>query len=178
MEALGLIVVLILWVAFRFASLALVMWFDAYYPDLASRIHATYTDRGRRCVLIGLFNLLAWPLVAALLISTQVLALFGLAVLTCLIGAAIIGYAPAYRELGDRLDGGSDRMRNRNLIRGFICLEAAFMTPLIGQAMAFGVLVRGLGAVVTTMLSSRRRESPPSLADTDSMPPSEADATT
>lgn len=178
MEALQLIALIIVCVVFRFAALALIVWYEAYYSDAADRIRTVYTNQGRRCVLLGLFNLVAWTFVAMLLISTKVLALFGLALFACLIGAALISFAPAYRELGERLDGAADRSRTRNLFYGFLCLEAAFMTPFVGQLLAFGVLVRGLGAVVTAMLAIRRGDTPPDPVGVAPSPTSEADATT
>ena len=177
MEVLQLIALIIVCVVFRFAALALIVWFEAYYPDAADRMHAVYTDRGRRCVWLGLFNLVAWIFVAVLLISTKVLALFGLALFACLMCAAIIGFAPAYRELGQRLDGGADRSRTRNLFYGFVCLEAAFLTPFIGQLLAFGVLVRGLGAVIVALLAIRRGDDPSDAVGVSASPPPEVDAT-
>jgi hypothetical protein len=159
MGAIAVLASIFLWIIFRFASLALVMWFEVYYPNAADRIHAAYTDRGRRCVFVGLFNLLVWALVAILLVETQALALLGFAVLAALIAASVIGFAPAYRELGQRIDTGDNQSRDRNLIYGFLCLEAAFITPFAGQALAFGVLVRSLGAFITTILAMRRDDS-------------------
>ncbi len=178
MEALQLIALIIVVVVFRFAALALIVWYEAYYPDAAARIRTVYTDQGRRCVLLGLFNLVAWTFVAMLLISTKVLSLFGLALFAVLMGAGLIGFAPAYRELGQRLDGAADRSRTRNLLYGFLCLEAAFIIPFVGQLLAFGVLVRGLGAVITAMLAIRRGDSPPAPVSVSASPSSEADATT
>ncbi len=178
MEALQLIALIFLCVVFRFSSLALILWFEAYYPEAATRIHETYNERGRRCVFLGLFNLSAWTFVALLLIGTKVLSLFGLALLMCLGAASIIGFAPAYRELGQRFEGSENRPVFRSLIYGFVCLEAAFLVPFIGQALAFGVLVRGLGAVISTMLAMRRSDSPTDPDPVDIAPSSEADATT
>lgn len=182
MQALGLIFALIVWVAARSFSFAFILWFEAYYPAVAARVQTAYTDRGRRSVFIGLFNFIAWLLVAGLLLQTQVLALFGMAVLAALVAASIIGFAPAYRELGQRLTGHADRSEQRNVVYGFLCLEAAFLTPLVGQILLVGVLVRGLGAVISTMLASRRGEAddtPPIREDTsNSSVSSNADATT
>lgn len=163
---------------FRLISLAFILWFEAYYPNAATQIRETYVDRGRRCVLLGLFNLTAWILVALLLASTNVLALLGLALLMALGAAAIIGFAPAYHELGQQFEGSEHRSPIRSLVYGFACLEAIFLLPFIGQAMAFGVLVRGLGAVISTMLAMRRKDKQVDPDPVDSSPSSEADATT
>lgn len=174
MQAIGVIVALIVWAAIKTASLAFIFWFEAYYPEVFERIHVTYTERARRSVLLGLFNLAAWFLIAVLLINTQVFpfAVLGFVILACLIGAAVLGYAPAYRELGERLASDTESSRTRKLALGWLCLELAFLTPLIGQLLSFGVLVRGLGAVVAAALAARRNEdtafTPP---DTTSPPP-------
>ena len=178
MGAVAVLATVFFWIIIRIASLAMVMWFEAYYPNAADRVHTAYTDRGRRCVFVGLFNLFVWTLVSILLIETQVLALFGVAVLAGLVAASVISFAPAYRELGQRLDVSADRTRNRNLLYGFICLEAAFITPFAGQALAFGILVRGLGAFVTTMLAIRRGDAPASPSISESAPATADDATT
>lgn len=160
MQAVGFIAALIAWVVIKAASLAFIFWFDAYYPEVFERIHATYTRRARRSVLLGAFNLLAWLIVAALFFSTQVplFGLLGIGVLAVLVGAAVLGYSPAYRELGERLVGDNETSRARKLAIGGLCLELAFLTPLIGQIISFGVMVRGLGAVVAAVLAARRNE--------------------
>jgi len=109
-----------------------------------------------------------------LLVSTEVLALFGLALLLALGTMMVVGYGIAYRSLGLRLamDPAAEKPLHSTLCGGAVA-ESAFCVPVIGQLLSLGVLFRGLGAVVITVLTrqSKVQETEPAAPATP--PPTE-----
>lgn len=127
-------------------------------PEFIERASEHYRKKPRwRVIFVGLVNGVAIPLVSVLLISTQVLTLFGLLLLVAYLWLALLGYTVVYRDIGSRLFG--DLEGNRELkitLYGGILAEAAFLAPVLGQLYSIALFIRSLGAVTLAILGRKR----------------------
>ncbi len=141
---------------------------DLTWPRASQRTLDIYRARPFRCFWVGSVNAILGPLVALLLISTKVLAPFGLLLMLGLISLVVAGYGIGYHEIGLRL-ASSEREEHgpKTILQGGLLAEAAFLAPVLGQAFSLYILFRGLGAAIITLMTWRRvkggpaQENPP-----------------
>ena len=150
------------------ACIALSVWLDVAAPAFTDRALNAYQSRGKRSFVLGAINGLILLFLFIVLVNTQIkpLALLGILILFILIALVLTGYTIAYHDFGSRLRGDRDWTPMRATITGGAIAELMFLTPVLGQVLSLGVLFRGLGAVVTALLSrgSARKESNPDSA--------------
>jgi len=132
------------------------LWFNASCPQMAVRALDFYQGRARRCCLVGLINLVAGGLLALVLIGTGGLAFLGILLLLGMGVIKVLAFATVYRHVGARLFTEGDLPVLRRVLLGGLVAEAAFLTPILGQLLNVGLLVRGFGAVSLALLSARR----------------------
>ncbi len=149
------------WTAIKAGCIGMALWFDATYPRAADRMTEAFQAAPRRCVVLGLVNAIGFAFIGIVLLQIPPLRLIGAIDFAWLAFAAVLSYGPAYRTLGDRLDAGRmDGPRFRTLLRGALVCEASYYAPLAGQLLSIGTMIRGLGAVMSTLLSSLWVRSP------------------
>ena len=153
-QAIGAIALIVVLVALKAGTIGMAMWLHATYADRMGRIGELYRARATECFIVGLINTVVLFFIGLLLIGTKVLSLLGLMVWGVVIVMAVFGYSAAYRHVGERVFGPSTTAA-RTVLLGGITAEAAFLAPLIGQLFSIGVLLRGIGAVVLTVLSRK-----------------------
>ena len=154
-KALGFMAMLLACLAVKAGCVAMSVWFDKAAPAFTARAVYAYRTRGRRSFFLGAANGIVLALLFAVLVGSHVKALapVGMLVLLTTAAAAMTGYMIAYHDVGQRLRGDSNWPAVRTIVLGGITAEVAFMTPVIGQIFSIGVLFRGLGAVVSALLS-------------------------
>ncbi len=154
-NALGLIGMLLFLIAIKAGTVGAATWLHATYPETARRVQRVYTERPWRCYIAGMLNAILGGLLAAGLLNLPPLALLGLALAGLLVTGAILGYAPYYAQLGERLtEGGKDPLSS--LLWGALAAEALFMAPVLGQVLSLATAVRGLGAWVLVIILRAR----------------------
>ena len=162
--ALAITAALLVWVLLKVGFIGMAVWFEVSYPQASKRMAGLYRDNGKKCILVGLVNLVAGIALVLLLLATKVLGLLGLLLFAVLVALCTIGYAVAYLNLGLRLGmNGADTSPARAIIKGGVAAESAFMVPILGQLLSLGMLLRGLGAVALEILG-RRRAAPEAVA--------------
>ncbi|MBN2311511.1 MAG: hypothetical protein JXR94_21215 [Candidatus Hydrogenedentes bacterium] len=169
--SLGVLAMLAAVVVIKVGFVAAAVWFGATWPGASNRMVEAYESRAARCVVVGTVNALVGAGLGVLLIATQVLAVLGLLLLACLGAMVLVGYGVAYTSLGRRLvPAAAEEAPLRGIALGGLVAEGAFCVPVLGQFVSFGVLVRGLGAVVLGAVSRRRRQARESRIDGRVMP--------
>lgn len=152
----------------------LAVWFNTTYPRASERMCTAYRTRGTRCFILGAVNAVVGFLLAAALGSTKVppLGALALLILIALGVLAVMGFAIAFRVFGERLVSDPATANTAKTIAiGGIAMEVAFLVPILGQLLLLGVLFRGVGAAVTTLLSRA-----PAPVEAEPPTPSEAEA--
>lgn len=154
-KALGFMAFLLGCLTVKAACIALSVWLDVSAPAFTARALNAYQTRGKRSFVLGAINGLILLFLFIVLVNTQIkpLALLGILILFMLIALVLTGYAVAYHDFGSRLRGDRDWSAMRATITGGAVAELMFLTPVVGQIFSLGVLFRGLGAVVTALLS-------------------------
>ncbi len=157
-KALGFMAFLLGCLTVKAACIAMSVWLDVSAPAFTARALNAYRSRGKRCFLLGAVNGLILVFLFAVLVNTQikVLAFIGVLVLLTLIALVLTGYMIAYHDFGARLRGERNWSAMRATVIGGTGAELAFMTPVIGQLLSIGVLFRGVGAVISALLSRRK----------------------
>jgi hypothetical protein len=155
--ALAVMGLIFLWIVTRLGVIAMALYFQATCPRASGNMARLYDARGVRCFFVGLLNAVLGTVLGLLLISTEVLALLGLVVLAALIALVAIGFGISYASLGERLSGasGSSPPLKTVALGGFV-MEGTFLVPVVGKLLCLGVMFKGLGAVVSTLLAWRR----------------------
>jgi hypothetical protein len=156
-RAIVFLVVAVVYLAAKTGCVAMAIWMHAAVPDFISRALMAYNTRAKRCFALGVVNALVVVFLCAVLFGSEIepLGLVGLALLLTLAAFSMIGYSLSYHELGRYLREERAWSPARTIVLGGIAAEAAFMAPVIGQVFSVGVLFRGLGAVVSALLSRR-----------------------
>ena len=155
--ALFVLALLGLLLAVKVGFVGMAVWFDSRWPRASAQMLETYQTRGERCFLTGILDVVVTLIIVGFLLATQVLALLGILLFLCLVALIVVGYAVAYQNLGLRLaSAGSAQSSTKTIVLGGIAAESAFFLPVLGQILSLGMLFRGLGAVVLTLLASRR----------------------
>ena len=154
-KALGLIASLLVYLVVKAGCVAMSIWLDNAAPAFTARALNAYQTRGPRCFALGVVNGTVLVFLFIVLVNAQVklLAMIGILILLATVASAMAGYMTAYHDVGLRLRGDRDWSSTRTILFGGITAEVAFMTPVLGQVFSIGVLFRGLGAVVSAMLS-------------------------
>jgi len=151
---LGVVAVLSALLAVKIGFIGMALWYHLAYPDASKRMLVNYTERPRRCVLVGVLNLAVGIFIMLILLNAPPLRLLGVLIFVCLVSIAVIGYGPAYRVMGARLASEDESKPDwKVLLIGGVASEAAFLAPFAGQLLSFVTLLRGFGAVVLTMLA-------------------------
>lgn len=158
MEPSAVLVLLYLLVALKAGFIGMSLMIQHRFSSFIGRASGHYQDGTRKWVFfVGLFNGIAIPFVALLLISSGVLALLGLLLLLIYLWLALMSYAVVYREIGATLFEVTETNRElKRTLYGGLVAEAAFFTPVLGQLFSLTLFVRGLGAIVITLLSRKR----------------------
>lgn len=154
-RALGIMAALLVLLAVKAGCVAMSVWLHQSAPAFTARAINAYRSRGLRCFVLGAANGLVLALVFAALVQVKALGLLALLVLFALVAAAMTGYMIAYHDMGQRLRGERDWSSARSILLGGLVTETAFMAPIVGQVFSLGVLFRGLGAVISALLSRR-----------------------
>lgn len=146
----------------KLASLAAALWLDGRFPEISDAMLRAFHERPGNCYFVGVVNLVFGLLIVLILLVSKIFALFGLILLVSIFVLGFAAYFVTYREVGRfaQLRPGWDT-RTGALIAGAIVAEAAFLVPVLGQLLSIGSLVRGFGAVTTTLVSRRRRNQTP-----------------
>ncbi len=154
-KALGFIAMLLAYLAVKAGCVAMSVWLDKAAPAFTARAVNAYQGRAMRCFVLGAVNgvVLAFLFVVLVNVKVKALGVLGILVLLATVAAVMTGYMIAYRDAGQRLRGESDWSATRTILLGGIMAELAFMAPIIGQVFSVGVLFRGLGAVISALLS-------------------------
>lgn len=162
-KALGFMAFLLGCLTVKAACVAMSVWLDVSAPAFTDRALAAYQSRGKRCFVLGAMNGIILVFLFVVLVNTQVkaLALVGILILLLTIALVLTGYMVAYHDFGSRLRGERDWSAMRATILGGTVAELMFLTPVVGQIFSLGVLFRGLGAVVTALLSRGSARSAP-----------------
>lgn len=156
---LGVIAFLAALAAVKIGCVGIALWHHLAAPRRTARIAGLYVDRPKRCLLVGLINLLVLAFLTLVLLNTVPLRLIGLLLLALLIALATLAYGPAYHLAARRLLPGADEpLTCRDLLHGALAAEAAYLAPAIGQALSLATLVRGAGAVILAHLGGGGRE--------------------
>jgi len=156
-KSLGVVAGLLAWLAVKAACIAMAVWLDNAAPAFTARALNAYRTRGMRCFVLGVVNGVALMFLFAVFVNAQVkaLGLVGIVILFVTVTAALVGYMLAYHDLGQRLRGDGAWSAQRAIAIGGAVSELAFMAPVLGQVFSIGVLFRGLGAVISAILSRR-----------------------
>ena len=157
--ALATVAVILFVALFKCSVIALGIWLTASRPEKARRIYAVYNERPWRCGLIGLVNTFVFALIGLLLLNAGPLALLGLLILATVIYFHLWGWTATYRSIAVTMNAeGAEDGTPRSIALGGIVAELMFLVPFIGQVLHFGMTMRGMGAVVLTVLSRKREE--------------------
>jgi len=153
----SVVAVVIVGLAVKIGFIGVAVWFASACPDSSRRMLEAYSSQGRRAVFIGIINLFVGIFVAAALAASGALAFFGILLFIFIAVLVVLGYGIAYQHLGRRLvtTVPSDSPTLAILVGGVVA-ESAFLTPIVGQLLCLWLLFRGFGAVVITLLASRR----------------------
>ncbi len=155
--SLAVLAILALALCIRLGVVGMALLFQATRPEAAERTARVYESKSKRCVLIGLVNLVGGLLLSGILVNIPKLWLFGVVLFLALVTFSILGFHAAYRNVGQRLrEPEAPPAPIRDTIMGALVLEGAFLVPLIGQLLCLYVMLRGLGAVVIALISGRR----------------------
>jgi hypothetical protein len=156
--SLVVIAILALALCARLGVVGMALLFQTTRPGAAERTADIYETKSKRCVLIGLVNLVGGLLLAGILANIPLLRLFGVVLFLALVTLSVLGYHAAYRSVGKRLgEPEAPPAPVRDTVLGALVLEGAFLVPLIGQLLCLYVLLRGLGAIVIALISGRRK---------------------
>lgn len=164
--ALSFIVFIAFALLIKVGFVGMATWFSLASPRAAERIHAHYSSRPRRCLLVGAVNIIVTGFVIIACVNIPALAWLGFLLLAGLLVISVLGYGPAYQELGQRIPGGGGAFLVPTL-RGGILAECAFITPIAGQLLSVYIWIRGVGAVVLTLLNRAGRSSDEDSEDSD-----------
>ena len=154
-RALSLMAFVIASVAVKAGCIAMSIWLDKAAPAFTARAVNAYQARGLRCFLQGLANGVVLFLLFVVSVKANIKPFAALGVLLgfATIGAVITGYLIAYHDVGRRIRGERDWSATQTILFGGMTAEAAFFAPILGQLFSLGVLFRGLGAVISALLS-------------------------
>lgn len=143
----------------KIGSVLAALLFDSRYPELSDAMLRIYRADPMRCAIVGIVNVVAGVILAIILLSTKILALFGIALMLVLVVFAYLGYAVGYRSAGVTIPLPA-RWDNRGgaLILGGLVLEGAFLVPILGQLLSLVTKLRGFGAVTLALIARRRKE--------------------
>jgi hypothetical protein len=143
----------------KLGSVLAALWFDSRYPELSDAMLRTYRNRPMRCLLVGLVNIIFGVILAFILLSTKVLALFGIALLLALTILAYVGYFIGYRSAGVTIPlPQAGDTRAGALMLGGLVAEGAFLVPILGQLLSLVTKLRGFGAVTLALIARRPAE--------------------
>ncbi|HRI86981.1 MAG TPA: hypothetical protein PK869_01885 [Candidatus Hydrogenedentes bacterium] len=152
-KALGFIAFLLALLAVKSGCIAMSVLLEKLVPAFTARAVNAYKSRGS--FILGAVNGIVLAFLFVLLANSQLeaLKLVGMVILLVLIAGIMTGYMIAYHDMGRRLRGDRDWSSTRTIFFGGVAAELAFMTPVLGQVLSVGVLFRGLGAVISAILS-------------------------
>jgi hypothetical protein len=153
------------------------VWLNTTYPRACERMCTIYRTRGTQCLILGAVNVIVGFLLATVLGETKLapLGILAVLILVALGVLAVMGFAAAFRAFGERLvSDPATANPAKTVALGGITLEVAFLVPILGQLLLLGVLFRGVGAAVATLLSRGRTSATPATPVT----PAEADPPT
>lgn len=167
--ALALLALVTATLLLKTAFVAVALWVSVSRPEFSSRARRLYRERPGGSFLAGLVNVLLGLFVGVVLLSIKPLAFIGLALLLLLFALLVIGRAPIYSRLGERLAAGASVPRQ--LTAGGATAELAFLIPVLGQLSALFLVLRGAGAVVLALLGKGAAPEEPVPQD-DQSPPS------
>lgn len=154
-----ILTVLAMLVLIKLGSVLAALWFDSRYPELSDAMLRTYRDYPTRCLLVGLLNILFGVILAVILLSTKVLALFGIALFLALSVMAYAGYFIGYRSAGATIPlPQAWDTRAGALMLGGLVAEGAFLVPILGQLLSLVTKLRGFGAVTLALIARRSPE--------------------
>ncbi|MCF6286455.1 MAG: hypothetical protein L3K26_14870 [Candidatus Hydrogenedentes bacterium] len=157
--ALATVAVICFIALFKCSVIALGIWLTASRPEKSRRIYEVYNERPWRCGLIGLVNTFVFMFVAVVLLNAEPLALLGLLLLVLIAFFHLWGWTAIYRSLAVKMNvSGAESGAPRALALGGMVTELMFLVPVVGQLLHFGMTMRGMGAVVVTMLSRKGGE--------------------
>lgn len=152
--SLTFIAILMVLIAIKAGLVAAAVVLQLVRPKPFPRMLELYRTRPWKCFFIGLLNVVGLVVLALLLISTEILALPGLLVLTCVWGLVVVGRGIVYRDLGERWSRNSDSPNlSREIVTGGIVAELSFMVPVVGALFSLACSLRGVGAVTTSILA-------------------------
>lgn len=135
------------------------VWFTSTYGKLADAMRQCYTAHAVRCVVVGVFDLVAAFVVFAILSKMGPLAVLGVLFALLVLSLAAIGMGIAFWDIGLRVTRSDDASNSsRAILLGGGITAAAFLAPVLGQVLFCATVCRGLGAAVLTLL---RRTSVP-----------------
>lgn len=157
MEPAGILGIL-LWIAIfvvvkiGFVGMAiLIQHSKALFVERASHRYESISKL--QTIILGLVNGVGIPFVAILLISTEVLAIFGLALLVFYIWLALLSYTVVYRSIGVKLFGEFNNHSDlKTTLIGGVIAESAFFAPIVGQLYSLWLFMRGLSSVILAIL--------------------------
>ncbi len=158
-RSIGLLALAVLVLAVKAGFVAMALWYATTCPRSADRMLQFYQTQGRRCIVLGIVNLVVVLILISVLVATHILGILGILLFIALLAFVVAGYGAAYRSLGVRIRPESDAVQA--VLRGGIAAECAFLMPVLGQLLSLGMLLRGLGAAVLTALSARKPEEQP-----------------
>lgn len=133
--------------------IALSIWLCTTWPERSEHIATAYRERPWRCLLIGLANTVVLVFIGLLLTSVEPLALIGLLLLAFVACLHLWGRSAAYRRMATKLGEPDDGGLPRALVMGGVVTELMFLLPVIGQVLYLGTTLRGMGAVVVTLVA-------------------------
>jgi len=141
----------------KLGSILAALWFDSRYPEMSDTVLRTYRNDPARCILVGLVNIIVGVILALILLSTEVLALFGIALLLALCVIAYVGYFIGYRSVGATIPMPQNwDTRAGALILGGLVAEGSFLVPILGQLLSLVTKLRGFGAVTLALIARRK----------------------
>ena len=154
-KALGFMAMLLACLSVKAGCVAMSIWLDKVAPAFTARALNAYQKRGMRSFALGAVNGIVWVFLFVVAVNAQIkpLAMVGILVLLGTVVSVLFGYMIAYHDVGQRLRGDRDWSSTRTILFGGITTELAFFAPIIGQVFSLGVLFRGLGAVISALLS-------------------------
>jgi hypothetical protein len=147
----------------KLGSILAALWFDSRYPETSDTMLRLYRNKPLQCILVGLVNIIVGVILAIILLSTKVLALFGIALLLALAVMAYVGYFVGYRSAGATIPLPQTwDTRAGALILGGLVAEGSFLVPILGQLLSLATKLRGFGAVTLALIDRRapRKEQP------------------
>lgn len=152
--AIAFLGILALWLTVKTGFVGMALWLEAAFPSASQRTLEIYREKGKKCWLVGLLNLVAGALVVFLLLVSQILAPLGILLALFMGVLTVQAFAAGYRNLGARIVPGQSPYKTTLL--GGLAAEAAFFAPVLGLLLAFGVCVRGFGAAVLSLMNRRQ----------------------